>query len=53
MYEEFQHTSENVVSLNIIRKETHLLGYHRRATAYKPMIKKSNSYARRQWNVEQ
>ena len=58
--EEFQQASGTVVSVNIIRKEAHLLGYHGRAAAHKPLITKSNRAAQlswykawRQWTVEQ
>ena len=55
-----QQASGTVVSVNIIRKEAHLLGYHGRAAAHKPLITKSNRAAQlswykawRQWTVEQ
>src|SRR5215510_11052761 len=58
--EEFQQASGTVVSMNTIRKEADLLGYHGCAAAHKPLITKSNSSARimwckerRQWTVEQ
>ena len=58
--EEFQQATGTVVSMNTIRKEAHLLGYHGRAAAHKPLITKSNRAARltwckerRQWTVEQ
>ena len=50
--EELQQASGSVVSMNTIRKESHLLGYHGRAAVHKPMITKSNSAARLMWGKE-
>ena len=36
--EEFQQASGSIVSMNIIRKEVQLLGFHGRAAAHKPLI---------------
>ncbi|KFM60003.1 hypothetical protein X975_19702, partial [Stegodyphus mimosarum] len=44
--EEFQQASGSIVSMNTIRKEAHLLGFHGRAAAHKPLITKSNRAAR-------
>ncbi|GIY14008.1 transposable element Tc1 transposase [Caerostris extrusa] len=58
--EEFQQASGSIVSMNTIRKEAHLHGFHGRAAAHKPLITKSNRAARlmwckahRNWTVEQ
>lgn len=58
--QEFQQASGSVVSMNTIRKEAHLLGFHGRAAAHKPLITKSNRAARlmwckahRKWTVDQ
>lgn len=47
--QEFQQASGSVVSINTIRKEAHLLGFHGRAAAHKPLITKSNRAARLKW----
>ncbi|KFM60000.1 Transposable element Tc1 transposase, partial [Stegodyphus mimosarum] len=47
--EEFQQASGSIVSMNTIRKEAHLLGFHGRATVHKPLITKSNRAARLVW----
>ncbi|GIX74031.1 transposable element Tc1 transposase [Caerostris darwini] len=44
--EEFQQASGSIVSMNTIRKEAHLHGFHGRAAAHKPLITKSNRAAR-------
>ena len=38
-----------VVSINTIRKEAYLLGFHGRAAAHKRLITKSNRAARLRW----
>ncbi|GIY56266.1 transposable element Tc1 transposase [Caerostris extrusa] len=47
--EEFQQASGSIVSMNTIRKEAHLHGFHGRAAAHKPLITKSNRAARLMW----
>ncbi|KFM62165.1 Transposable element Tc1 transposase, partial [Stegodyphus mimosarum] len=47
--EEFQQASGSIVSMNTIRKEAHLLGFHGRAAAHKALIIKSNRAARLMW----
>ena len=47
--DEFQQASGSIVSMNTIRKEAHLLGFHGRAAAHKPLITKSNRAARLMW----
>ncbi|KFM67887.1 hypothetical protein X975_15381, partial [Stegodyphus mimosarum] len=47
--EELQQTSGSIVSMNTIHKEAHLLVFHGRAAAHKPLITKSNSAARLMW----
>ncbi|GIY47762.1 transposable element Tc1 transposase [Caerostris extrusa] len=47
--EEFQQASGRIVSINIIRKEVHLHGFHGLAAAHKPLITKSNHAARLMW----
>ncbi|GIY63825.1 c-Maf-inducing protein [Caerostris extrusa] len=44
--EEFQQASGSIVSMNTIRKEAHLHGFHGRAAAHKPLITKSNRAVR-------
>ncbi|GIY00659.1 transposable element Tc1 transposase [Caerostris extrusa] len=44
--EEFQQASGRIVSMNTIRKEAHLHGFHGRSAAHKPLITKSNRVAR-------
>ncbi|GIY78346.1 transposable element Tc1 transposase [Caerostris darwini] len=44
--EEFQQESGSIVSMNTIRKEAHLHGFHGLAAAHKPLITKSNRAAR-------
>ncbi|GIY99191.1 transposable element Tc1 transposase [Caerostris extrusa] len=44
--EEFQQASGSIVSVNTIRTEAHLHGFHGRAAAHKPLITKSNRAAR-------
>ncbi|GIZ03878.1 transposable element Tc1 transposase [Caerostris extrusa] len=46
IHEEFQQVSGSIVSMNTIRKEAHLHGFHGRAAAHKPLITKSNRAAR-------
>ncbi|KFM67704.1 Transposable element Tc1 transposase, partial [Stegodyphus mimosarum] len=47
--EEFQQASRSIVSMNTIRKEAHLLGFHGRAAVHKPLITKSNRDAQLMW----
>lgn len=47
--QKFQQVSECAVSMNIIRKEVQLLGFHGRAAVFKPFITKSNSTAWLRW----
>ncbi|GIY60954.1 transposable element Tc1 transposase [Caerostris extrusa] len=47
--EECQQASGSIVSMNTIRKEAHLHGFHGRAAAHKPLITKSNRAARLMW----
>ncbi|GIY99341.1 transposable element Tc1 transposase [Caerostris extrusa] len=47
--EEFQQASGSIVSMNTIRKEAHLHGFHGRAAAHKPLITKSNLSIRLMW----
>ncbi|GIX81749.1 hypothetical protein CEXT_133591 [Caerostris extrusa] len=47
--EQFQQASGSIVSMNTIRKEAHLHGFHGRAAAHKPLITKSNRAARLMW----
>ena len=58
--DEFLQASGSIVSMNTIRKEAHLLGFHGRASVHKPLITKSNRAARliwckahRNWTVDQ
>ncbi|GFY15244.1 transposable element tcb1 transposase [Trichonephila clavipes] len=45
----FQQASKTVVSINTIRKEAHLLGFHGCAADHKPLIRKTNRTARLRW----
>ncbi|GIY83098.1 transposable element Tc1 transposase [Caerostris darwini] len=47
--EEFQQASGSIVSMNTIRKEAHLHGFHSRAAVHKPLITTSNHAARLMW----
>ncbi|GIY31257.1 transposable element Tc1 transposase [Caerostris darwini] len=47
--EEFQQASGSIVSMNTIRKEAHLHGFHGRTAAHKPLITKSNRAAQLMW----
>ncbi|GIY06052.1 protein-tyrosine sulfotransferase [Caerostris extrusa] len=47
--EEFQQANGSIVSMNTIRKEAHLHGFHGRAAAHKPLITKYNRSARLMW----
>ena len=49
MIQQFPKVTMTVVSINTIRKEAHLLGFHGRAAAHKPLITKSNRAARLRW----
>ncbi|GFT26548.1 hypothetical protein TNCV_3603951 [Trichonephila clavipes] len=48
----FQQASGIVVSINVIHKEAHLLGFHGRASAHKFLITISNHAARLRWCKE-
>ncbi|KAG8181585.1 hypothetical protein JTE90_017334 [Oedothorax gibbosus] len=47
--EEHQQASGSIVSMNTIRKEAHLLGFHGHAAAHKPLITEFNLAARLMW----
>ncbi|GIY00567.1 transposable element Tcb1 transposase [Caerostris darwini] len=47
--EKFQQASGSIVSMNTIRKEAHLHGFHGRAAAHKHLITKSNRAVRLTW----